>query len=168
MVSAVSSKATTCTSSGSRVPSSSTAAFGSASNCCLKASSCRFLSTSLLSNFALPDASLCTALSEVAELAGIESLQDQVERPRPDAGPTREGMAQGTDGEQHEPYNRRQGHHHQPVGPRALQPEEVGEAHRREAPEYQNVPEDSGDALLRRDQAHPSSIRQVLDVVEAL
>src|SRR5687768_18352438 len=35
------------------------------------------------------------------------------------------------------PGNRRQGPHHQPVFPRTLQPEDVGEAYRRYTPEYQ-------------------------------
>src|SRR5919107_279214 len=55
MVSAVSSTALTCTSSGSRTPSScSMAALGPSSSLCLKASSCRLLSTSLRSTSARP------------------------------------------------------------------------------------------------------------------
>src|SRR5215212_1440826 len=59
MVSAVSSTATTRTSSGSRVPnSSSTAPFGSSRSLCLKDSSSMLLCTSLRSISALPDPSL--------------------------------------------------------------------------------------------------------------
>src|SRR5215212_5847184 len=94
-------------------------------------------------------------LSEVAELAGLEPLQYQVEGHCADAGAAGERVPQCADGEQNQPYNRSQGHYHKPVGPRALQTEEVGEAYRRYSPEYQNGPEDSGDALLRGDQPHP-------------
>src|SRR5215203_4746596 len=100
------------------------------------------------------------SLWEVAELAGIHPLQYQFEEPRTDAGPSCEGMAQGTDGEQHKPYNRGQGHHHQPVRPGALQAEQVGEANRRYPSEYKDGPEDSGYALLRGDQARPPGIGQ--------
>jgi hypothetical protein len=51
-------------------------------------------------------------------------------------------MLHGADGEQHKPDHRRQGKHHQPVRPRVLQAEEVGEAYRRYTPEDQNGPED--------------------------
>src|SRR5215213_10095170 len=38
-------------------------------------------------------------------------------------------MLQGAYGEQNQPYHPSQGHHHQPVCPRVLQTEEVGEAY---------------------------------------
>src|SRR5215213_2554851 len=88
------------------------------------------------------------ALSEVAELAGVDPLQYQLEEPRPDASAALERVPQGTDGEQNEPYHRRQGYHHKPVSPRALQPEQVREAHRRYPPEDQHGPQDPGHALL--------------------
>ena len=63
MVSAVSSTATTLTSSGSRVPNSySTAAFGSSISLCLKDSSSMLLSISLRSICALADPSLMRSL----------------------------------------------------------------------------------------------------------
>jgi hypothetical protein len=73
----------------------------------------------------------------------------------------------GTDGEQNKPYNRRQGPHHQPVRPRVLQAEKVGEAYGCYPPEDQNGPEDSGDALFGCDQTHPPSVGQSLDLVES-
>jgi hypothetical protein len=57
---------------------------------------------------------------------------------RADAGATLEGVLHGADGEQNKPYNRRQGPHHQPVRPRVLQAEEVGEAHCNNPPEDQH------------------------------
>src|SRR5919112_827873 len=62
-------------------------------------------------------------------------------------------MLQGADGEQHQPDHRCERHHHQPVRPRVLEAEEVGEAYSRYPPEDQDGPEDPGDALLRRDRA---------------
>ena len=75
-------------------------------------------------------------------------------------------MLQGADGEQYKPYHRSQGHHHQPVRPRALHAEQVGEAYRRYTPEDQHGPEDPGDALLRCDQAQPPCGVKFLDLVE--
>src|SRR3954466_6631841 len=70
----------------------------------------------------------------MAQLAGIEPLQDQLERPRPDAGTAREGVLQGTHGEQNQPYHRSKGNNHQPVRPRARKAEQVREANRRDPP----------------------------------
>jgi hypothetical protein len=56
-------------------------------------------------------------------LGGIHPLKYQLEEPRPDARPAREGVPKGGHGEQHKPYDRRKGNHHQPVSPRALEPE---------------------------------------------
>src|SRR5215216_3357210 len=70
-------------------------------------------------------------------------------------------------GEQHQPYNRSQGHHHQPVCPRVLQTEEVGEAYGCYATEDQDGPKDSGNALLGCDQTHPPCVGQSLYLVEA-
>ena len=80
----------------------------------------------------------------MAELAGIEPLQDQLERPRPDAGTARKGVLQGADGEQNQPYHRSEGQHHQPVRPRARKAEQIREANRRYRPEDQDGPEDRG------------------------
>src|SRR5215211_7803901 len=106
-------------------------------------------------------------LSEVAELAGFDPLQYQFEEPRADASAALERVPQGTDGEQNQPYNRCQGNHHQPVRPRALQAEQVREAHRRYPTEDQHGPEDPGDTLLRGDQARPPGVAQPPDLVEA-
>src|SRR5687768_16774758 len=70
-------------------------------------------------------------------------------------------------GEKHQPYHRRQGHHHQPVRPRVLQTEEVGEAYGCYTPEDQNGPEDCGDALLCCDQTHSPCVGQSLDLVQS-
>src|SRR5918997_5775058 len=75
-------------------------------------------------------------------------------------------MLQGADGEQHQPDHRRQGQYHQPVRPRVLQAEEVGEAYSRYPPEDQNGPEDCWDALLRCDHTHPPCVGQSLDLVQ--
>jgi hypothetical protein len=61
------------------------------------------------------------ALSEVAQLAGLEPLQYQLEGPRADARPAGEGVLRGTYGEQH-------------------QPEQVREAHRSHPREHQDDP----------------------------
>src|SRR5829696_3599373 len=103
----------------------------------------------------------------MAELAGIDPLQYQLEELRADAGATLEGVPQGTDGEQNQPYHRRQRHHHQPVSPRALQTEQVREAHRSHPPEDQHGPQYPGDPLLRGDQARPPGVTQPPDLVEA-
>src|SRR5919112_849520 len=76
-------------------------------------------------------------------------------------------MLPGAYSEQYQPDHSSQGHNHQPVRPRVLQAEEVGEAYSRYPREYQDGPEDSGDALLGRDQAHPSCVGQSLDLVES-
>src|ERR671917_1853564 len=76
-------------------------------------------------------------------------------------------MLQGTYGEQNQSDHRSQGHYHQPVRPRALQTEEVGEAYGCYTPEDQNGPKDCWDALLRCDQTHPPCVGQSLDLVEA-
>src|SRR5688500_11382774 len=76
-------------------------------------------------------------------------------------------MLHGADGEQYQPDHRRQGQYHQPVRPRVLQTEKVGESYRRYTPEDQNGPEDCGDALLRCHQTHPPCVGQSLDLVEA-
>src|SRR5215218_10129805 len=55
----------------------------------------------------------------------------------------------------------------QPVRPGALQAEEVGEADRRDPPEYQDGPEDPGNALFRRDKSCPPGISKALDLVES-
>src|SRR5215207_5054857 len=106
-------------------------------------------------------------LLQVAELAGLESLQYKIEGPRADARSPGEGVLDGADREQDQPYNCRQGYHHQPVGPRVLQPEEVGETYRGHPPEDKHRPEDPWDAFLGRDQAHPPGVGQPLDLVEA-
>src|SRR5215216_1797686 len=76
-------------------------------------------------------------------------------------------MLQGPYREQYQPDHRCQGHYHQPVSPRALQAEEVGEAYRRYPPEYQNGPLHSWDALLCGDQTHPPCVCKPLDLVQA-
>src|SRR5215208_3646394 len=76
-------------------------------------------------------------------------------------------MLQGAYGVQNQPYHPSQGHNHQPVCPRVLQTEEVGEAYSCDPPEDQNGPEDSGDALLGCDQTHPPCVGQSLDLVKA-
>src|SRR5919107_5662700 len=76
-------------------------------------------------------------------------------------------MLQGPYGKQHQPYNRRQGHHHQPVRPRVLHTEEVGEAYRRYTTEDQDGPQDPGYAFFGCDQAHPSCVGQSLDLIES-
>src|SRR5829696_6789735 len=75
-------------------------------------------------------------------------------------------MLHGPNSEQYQPDDRCQGHHHQPVCPRVLQAEEVGEAYHRYTPEDQDGPQDSGDALLGCDQTHPPCVGQPLDLVE--
>src|SRR5215208_8391399 len=76
-------------------------------------------------------------------------------------------MLHGPYGEQYQPDHRSQGHYHQPVRPRVLQSEEVGEAYGCYTTEDQNGPEDSGDALLGCDQTHPSCVGQSLDLVKS-
>src|SRR5215203_7127973 len=76
-------------------------------------------------------------------------------------------MLHGPDSEQYQPDDRCQGHHHQPVRPRVLQAEEVGEAYHRYTPEDQDGPQDSGDALLGCYQTHPPCVGQSLDLVES-
>jgi hypothetical protein len=78
-----------------------------------------------------------------------------------------EGMLHGPYSEQHQPYHRCQGHNHQPVRPRVLQSEEVGEAVSRYPTEDQDDPEDSGEAFSGCDHAHPPCVGQDLDLVEA-
>src|SRR5215213_7926754 len=75
-------------------------------------------------------------------------------------------MLQGAYGVQNQPYHPSQGHNHQPVCPRVLQTEEVGEAYGCYPPEDKNGPQDSGDALLRCDQTHPPCVGQSLDLVK--
>src|SRR5215212_546967 len=105
-------------------------------------------------------------LSEVAELAGLHPLQYQFEEPWADASAALEGVPQGTDGEQNQPYHRSKGNHHKPMSPRALQPEQVREAHRSYTPEDQHRPEDPGDPLLRGDKARPPSVAKPPDLVQ--
>src|SRR5215212_4560958 len=105
-------------------------------------------------------------LSEVAELAGVDPLQYQFEEPRADAGATLERVPQGTDGEQNQPDHRSKGNNHKPVRPRALQAEQIREAHRSHPPEDQDGPQDPGDPLLRGDQARPPSVTQPPDLVQ--
>src|SRR5215203_6445537 len=76
-------------------------------------------------------------------------------------------MLQGADGEQYQPDHRSQGHHHQPVCPRVLQTEEVGEAYGCYATEDQDGPKDSGNALLGCDQTHPPCVAQSLDLIKS-
>jgi hypothetical protein len=76
-------------------------------------------------------------------------------------------MLHGAYGEQNKPDHRRQGHNHKPVRPRILQAEEVGEAYSRHTSEDQDSPEDPGDALLRRDQAHPPGVGEDVDLVKS-
>src|SRR5215210_4327193 len=109
---------------------------------------------------------LTSSLSDVAELAGLEPLKYQIEGSCADPGTSGEGMLQGADREKHQPDNRRKRHHHQPVRPRVLQAEEVGEGYRCYPTEDQDGPEDSGDALLGCDQAHSSGVGQSLDLVQ--
>src|SRR5215212_11888324 len=106
-------------------------------------------------------------LSEVAELAGLHPLQYQFEEPWADASAALEGVPQGTDGEQDQPYHRSKGNHHQTVRPRALQAEQVREAYRCYPPEDQHGPQDPGDTLLRGDKARPPGVAQPSDLVAA-
>src|SRR5918998_3122407 len=76
-------------------------------------------------------------------------------------------MLQGPYGEQYQSDHPRQGQYHQPVRPRVLQTEEVGEAYSRYTPEDQNGPENCWDAFLGRHQTHPPCVGQSLDLVEA-
>ena len=99
------------------------------------------------------------SLLEFAELAGLESLQYEIEGFCAYAGASGEGMLHCPYGEQHKPDHRRQGHNHQPVRPRVLQTEEVGEAHRRYTPEYKDGPEDCRDALFGCDQTPPPCVQ---------
>src|SRR5215210_7299426 len=121
----------------------------------------------MTSRLAKPGGMLTSSFSDVADLTGVEPLQYQLEGPCSDTGASGERMLQGADGEQHKPYNRRQRQYHQPVRPRVLQAEEVGKAHCRYPTEDQNGPEDSGDALLGGDQAHPPGVGQSLDLVQS-
>jgi hypothetical protein len=86
------------------------------------------------------------SLLEFAELAGLESLQYEIEGFCAYAGASGEGMLHGPYGEKHQPDHRRQGHNHQPVCPRVLQTKQVGEAYGCYPSEDQNGPEDCGDA----------------------
>src|SRR5215217_8599356 len=106
-------------------------------------------------------------LSDVAELAGLKSLQYQIEGPCADAGSPREGVLHGPYGEQNQSDHRCEGYYHQPVSPCVLQSKQVGEAYRRYPTEDQHGPEDPGDALLSCDQAHPPCVSQDLDLVKA-
>src|SRR5215208_4472123 len=76
-------------------------------------------------------------------------------------------MLHGAYGEKYQPDHRRQDYNHQPVRPRVIQAEEVGEAYGCYTPEDQNGPEDSGDALLCCDQTHSPCVGQSLDLVES-
>src|SRR5918999_6425883 len=76
-------------------------------------------------------------------------------------------MLHGAYGEQHKPDHRRQGHHHQPVRPRVLQAEEVGEAYGCYPSEDQNGPEDPGDAFFGCNQTHSPCVSQSLDLVQS-
>src|SRR5215213_10045811 len=76
-------------------------------------------------------------------------------------------MLKGAYGEQNQRYDRRQGHHHQPVRPRVLQTKQVGEAYRCYPTENKNSPKHSWDALLRCDQTHPPCVGQSLDLVQS-
>jgi hypothetical protein len=55
------------------------------------------------------------------------------------------------------------GHHHQPVRPRVLQPEQVREAHRSHPRAHQGNSEDGRYALVGGDQAHPPRVGELLD-----
>src|SRR5215212_1473567 len=106
-------------------------------------------------------------LSDVAELAGLKSLQYQIEGPCADASSPREGVLHGSYGKQHQSYHRCQGYYHQPVSPCVLQSEQVGEAYRRYPTEDQDGPEDPGDPFFSCYQAHPPCVSQYLDLLQA-
>ena len=111
--------------------------------------------------------SIQKGLSEVAELARLEPVQDKLEGARANMRATVERVLQDADSEEYQRDHRCQRRHHQPVCPGVLQTEEVGEAYRHYPSKDQNDPQDRGHALAGGDQAHSPGVRQRLDLVEA-